>query len=106
MTAKPLPRRADAQRALLGELKRRLGGAAAAETRPWASATFVGAQHHVRLTLEGETARAEARRWRRTIACEEFRLRGHLLASIAVTATRTVAGGVLVEIDALTLEEA
>lgn len=69
-----------------------------AESRPWASATFVGERHRIEVVAAGDAAAALD-----DLEDAEFSLSGHLVASIAV-ATR--GGGGRAVIEALTLLEA
>lgn len=79
------------------------------KSRSWASATFTGARHELRLRLEGEGAEAAAASFLSGLEAAEFPMRGHLLADIALLFDeRTEAAeGMLVRIglEALTVED-
>ena len=74
-----------------------------AERTRWASATFTGARHA--LTLAGRDGDA-ARAWLGGLAELELRLRGHLVADIAVNAVAQADGGISAQVEALTVEVA
>jgi hypothetical protein len=76
-------------------------------SRSWASVTFTGARHEIALRLEGDGADEAADRFCSHLDLAEFDLRGHILADIALV-TREAAedGGVRIEIEALTVEDA
>jgi hypothetical protein len=75
-------------------------------SRSWASVTFTGARHEIAMRLEGEGAEAAARDFADSLDVTEFRLRGHILADIALVAQETVPGGMRLRIEALTVEDA
>jgi len=100
------PMSADATSALLNALRRRFGKCIGfvleeVRSRSWASATFVGARHEVRFRLEGERAEAAARDFVSKLESAEFKLRGHLLADIALACNE----GTRLSIEALTVED-
>lgn len=109
----PLTR--DATTALLRAIVRRVGPGprfAAEEivSRSWASATFLGARHEVAFTLTGVGAEEAATRFTQGLETDEFALRGHLVASIALVAREDVQSAdgsplVRIRIEALTVEE-
>lgn len=68
----------------------------------WASATFVGARHHVTLTL-ARTDAGEA--WLAALSEAELSVRGHLLADLLVTSVVFSAELVTARIEALTVED-
>lgn len=79
-------------------------------SRAWASATFAGARHELALRLEGEGAEQAADALTGRLAAAEFRLRGHLVADIALISEERGAasdGGAFVRmrIEALTVED-
>jgi hypothetical protein len=75
-------------------------------SRSWASATFVGARHEIILTLDGEGAEAAAESFLGGLAAEEFPLRGHIMADIALVSVRRTPGHARIAIEALTVEDA
>ena len=68
----------------------------------WASATFVGARHHLTLRL-GRTDAAKA--WLAELADAELPIRGHLLADLLVTGVIHDAEQIVARIEALTVED-
>ncbi|UYY59801.1 hypothetical protein [Sphingomonas sp. S2-65] len=68
----------------------------------WASATFTGARHT--LTLEAPPS-IQLDAWLAALPEAEFRLRGHLVADIAVAGMERDNGRVLLCLEALTIEE-
>lgn len=77
------------------------------ESWPWASVTFTGARHRLAVLLEGAGAAAAASRFIGELDEAEFRLNGHLLADIALVRRQDKAdGGILITLEALTVEEA
>ncbi len=56
--------------------------------RDWASATFTGARHGLRITLAGPEADAAADRFIAGLDHHDFDLRGHFVASIALAGDR------------------
>ncbi len=71
--------------------------------KPWASVTFSGERHEFTLLVEGENALGCATRLQRTITCDEFAIRGQLVADILVNNLNTDAEGVRLDIEALTV---
>ena len=69
----------------------------------WASATFTGARHVIRLEGRDDPALAT---WLADLPEAQFRLRGHLVADIAVDLVERHDGATVIVIEALTLEEA
>ena len=101
----------DAHDLLVRALQERAGGGdavslAGASSQAWASATFCGARHQVALRFIGDSARGLAERLAGEMDAIEFRLPGHLVADIAVTAREDTPDGVSLEIEALTVEDA
>ena len=88
----------------------RLGRALAAEpgvvvtartaTR-WASATFTGARHELRLTVPASPA---IEQWLADLPEADFAIPGHLVADLAITAMTATAERLDVCIEALTVE--
>lgn len=68
----------------------------------WASATFTGARHAIRLRAVDGAALAA---WLAGLPEAPFVLRGHLLADIAVTSVARDGGEAEIELEALTLED-
>ena len=66
--------------------------------QPWASATFVGARHEVRLVMEAEN-------FLKGINEAEFDLGDHLLADIVVKMLERVDGALIATLEALTIED-
>lgn len=70
-----------------------------ASIRPWASATFAGARHHLRVTTDGCAMRRDA--WLADIGERDFDLAHHIVAEV----TATPAGDVGANVELLTVEE-
>lgn len=88
----------DAARLLLRALLEKLpdgAGATWQTQRPWASATFSGTQHRLRIQCPDETA---ARVAADTLGEAEFALRGHVVAELLARADDAT-----IMVDALTL---
>ncbi len=68
---------------------------------PWASVTFVGARHRIRLRLPDR----EADRLCNGLAEREFAIPGHIVADIALVTRHEGGGEAIVEIEALTIED-
>lgn len=103
------PHRADAHRLLRRALQKRAGSGAtiaASRSDAWASATFCGARHAISLRLSGGDAAARGARLTEEMDGIEFDLPGHLVADIAVRSRTEDLGGVALEIEALTVEDA
>lgn len=75
------------------------------DSREWASITFNGARHEIAIRLVGPSAQAAADRFLAGLDTSEYRLRGHLLADIALIARERTDDGVRLEIEALTVED-
>jgi len=71
------------------------------ESEAWASVTFTGARHLLRLAMPAEMADAFAAE----LDAHEFAIPGHIVADIAVTARHKAATGTTLEIEALTIED-
>jgi hypothetical protein len=76
-------------------------------SRRWASITFSGEHHEMKLRLEGRGAAAAADAFLERIAEREFPLRGHILADIAVVGNERLSEDLVrLRLEALTVEEA
>lgn len=100
----------DATTALLRELRNMLGtvnfmNLERVHSTEWASITFTGARHELSIRLTGADAQAAADRFAANLDVAEFPLRGHILADIAVTRHERTSDGVLLELEALTVED-
>ena len=76
----------------------------AVDSRPWASVTFAGERHVLRLRVGGTRAREAADRFLDGLGVREFELRGHILADIALVSRRSGGDGERLVIEALTVE--
>lgn len=74
-------------------------------SRRWASVTFRGARHELAFRLEGEGAEEAAGRFLGGLRARDFRLRGHLLADVALVAEERRPGCARIRLEALTVEE-
>mgnify|MGYP003636853655 CR=1 FL=1 len=79
-------------------------------SRSWASITFTGARHEIVLRLEGEGADDATSAFLTNLEAAEFRLRGHILADIALVTDERSAGPqgaprVRMKLEALTVED-
>ena len=106
MTAAP----ADATTALLRVLKNSFDRVnflnfERVHSREWASITFSGARHEITLRLVGAEADAAADAFAASLDAAEFRLRGHILADIALVAREATGDGVRLSLEALTVED-
>jgi hypothetical protein len=72
-------------------------------SRPWASATFSGEQHH--LVIQADPIPG-FRSWLAALPDAELPLRGHILADLAIDAVEQVGSRLRVTIAALTLIDA
>jgi uncharacterized membrane protein len=70
-------------------------------SRPWASVTYTGARHLVRLMLPA----AIADRLGEGLDEHEFAIPRHIVADIAIASRHDTGGIATVEIEALTIEE-
>ncbi|QPQ54004.1 hypothetical protein IC614_06375 [Allosphingosinicella flava] len=102
----------DASSELLRAIRRRAGDRATLaienlSSRPWASATFSGARHHIAFRIEGDHADDMADALLTGIEAAEFTLRGHIVADIIVLGRDlTDRGAVRIRLEALTVEDA
>ena len=93
---------------LLAQLLARTGDNARVEraaSRPWASALFEGRRHVVRLAISGAEALAAKARLLDGLSEAQWVLPRHFVADICVDAEGDSAGGLWVELSALTIEE-
>ncbi|MBT2188828.1 hypothetical protein [Sphingobium nicotianae] len=107
--ASPRPQRRDCQGQLLAALDGLTGETGAVEQatlRPWCSATFVGAQHHIMLRITGENAAQQAETLSTSLGEADFKLRGHIVADLAVDEVRPEENGdVTITLVVLTIED-
>lgn len=68
----------------------------------WASATFTGARHVLRLSAPPSAALIA---WIAALPETEFALRGHLVADLTIAAVRHGGAEIIVELEVLTVEE-
>jgi hypothetical protein len=68
----------------------------------WASATFSGARHMIRLSA---AASRQLDDWLTALPEAEIDLNGHLLASVAVESIQRSGEQVVIELEALTVEQ-
>ena len=71
-------------------------------SRPWASATFVGARHVVRLAAPAVPG---LRSWLDALPEAEFALRGHIVADAVVDTTETIGDECRIALGVLTITE-
>lgn len=71
-------------------------------SRPWASATFVGAHHVLTLLAPRSSGLGE---WIAALPDAEMPMRGHLVASVAIDRIEDDGAAVTLVLDVLTLEE-
>jgi hypothetical protein len=100
----------DATTALLRALRRTFHGVnfvnfERVQSREWASITFTGARHEITIRLGGPDAEATADRFLQNLDAAEFRLRGHILADIALVTLERTDHGVRLHLEALTVED-
>lgn len=105
----------DATTALLRGLCARLGGFGTVAfeeivSRSWASVTFTGARHKIAMRLDGGGAEAAAAAFVDNLEAAEFRLRGHILADIALVSEERWTGTdgaarIRIRLEALTVED-
>jgi hypothetical protein len=78
-----------------------LGTVRRSRSTPWASVTFVGARHCVRLSVPPHAAD-----WlTQDLDAIDFTLPGHIVADIALTHAALVGGLMELELEALTIED-
>lgn len=70
-------------------------------SRPWASVTFTGARHFIRLVLPSTAADRLAER----LEAHEFAIPGHLVADIMVASRHDAGDLATLEIETLTIED-
>lgn len=77
------------------------------EQTDWASVTFTGARHRLRVTLEGDGAVGAAADFLATLPDLDFPIPGHIVADIALVAEERGANGryAALELEALTIED-
>lgn len=75
---------------------------AAADWTRWASATFTGARHMLRLSAPPSPALLA---WIAALPEAEFSLRGHLVADLSVAAVRHAGKAIDIELEVLTVED-
>lgn len=101
----------DATAALVSAIRAAFGSLAGAvvveeiRSRAWASVTFRGARHELRLRLEGAGADAAATRFLDGLEAKEFVLPGHILADIGRISIQRLPGSVRIALEALTVED-
>ncbi len=73
----------------------------------WASVTFAGARHRLRVTLQGAGAVGAAADFLQALPELEFDLPGHIVADVALVAEERWDGGAhaMLELEALTIED-
>ena len=75
---------------------------AASDSRRWASATFIGARHAIRLSCARSAA---LETWLSELPEADFALRGHLVADLTVERVHREGDAVTVSLEILTVEE-
>ena len=60
------------------------GAAVEGDIRPWHSATFVGMQHQLTLTIQGTDAASRSEALAASLPDAEFAIRGHIVVDLAV----------------------
>ncbi len=107
--AAPRPHRRDCQGQLLARLRTMMepdGTIDQATMRPWCSATFVGTQHRLQLTLEGAEGEQRAAALATILGEADFMLNGHIVADVAVDDIRADdKGDTEVRLEILTIED-
>lgn len=71
---------------------------------PWASITFSGARHIFVFELTGQAAEERGNAFAARASCEEFDVKGQLVADLIVTSCTHGPNGTCVTIEALTVE--
>ena len=81
--------------------------AIAVEQVDWASVTFTGARHKLRLTLDGDGAVGSAADFLEKLPDLDLPIRGHIVADIALVAEERGDNGryVALDLEALTIED-
>jgi hypothetical protein len=107
--ASPRPQRRDCQGQLITALQSLAGKGATidqATMRPWCSATFLGAQHRIRMRIDGPDAMERANWLADALGEHAFRLHGHIVADASVDERRMDGEhGALVSLAVLTIED-
>jgi hypothetical protein len=107
--ASPRPQRRDCQGQLIAALEAMAGPTASiiqATMRPWCSATFVGAQHHMVMGIGGADAAQRAAELAARLSEADFGLRGHIVADLSVDDIGSDAqGAVSISLAILTIED-
>lgn len=114
----PRPPRRDPHTRVIAQIAELAGtdvSVIASSSRPWASATFVGAQHRVILRFEGEAAQHRATCFADALPEAEFSLSGHIVADACVNewvaanpadqAAASQCSGITLRITVLTVED-
>lgn len=109
LPSSPRPQRRDCQGRLIAALLA-IGGEsctlADAMSRPWCSATFIGAQHRIILCLSGEGADACAQALAARLPEADLPLPGHIVADLAIDGIRQGEdGAILLDLAILTIED-
>lgn len=101
----------DVASALVRAVRGRFGGPGLAfaleelHSRGWASVTFTGARHELAFCVQGQAAEEAAGRFLSDLEAAEFRLRGHLVADVALVSEERSPGYVRIALEALTVED-
>jgi len=107
--ASPRPQRRDCQGQLIAAIEAMTGGDGTideASLRPWCSATFIGAQHRLRLRIRGADAVRRAQMLGAGLGDAAFALRGHVVVDATVDASWTdESGDALLALAILTIED-
>jgi hypothetical protein len=105
-SSKPLPQMAHQRLCDVLLAKLRPARLHSAKETPWASITFSGARHHYVFDLDGSEAGPRGTDFAAMGLCEEFSLRGHVVADLSVTANAPQKEGARITVEALTVEAA
>lgn len=73
--------------------------------RPWCSATFVGARHHLVIAVGGEDAAERTGALAQALPDAEFRIPGHVIADLAVEAIIADADQARLVLSVLSIED-
>ncbi len=88
----PRPPRRDSHVRVIAQLAQLAGpdmSVIASSSRPWASATFIGAQHRIVLRFSGEDAHARGARFAEMLPDAEFAISGHIVADACIDEWRS-----------------
>lgn len=88
----PRPPRRDPHIRIIAQLTQLSGpdmSVIASSSRPWASATFIGAQHRIVLRFSGTDAHSRATCFAEALPEAEFRISGHIVADACVDEWRS-----------------